>query len=188
MKYFKLTLAMTAVFGLCVGLAPLVWAGGAGGGIQQASCQVENPGGGALMLKGTATVINDASEEVPTAEVTIRLERSGVLRFYRLLLPKNSVADLTNEEIACRFLNPEDTNDPYTIAAVNAFVDNILSEFFGLSSEYYKLVITRKSITNTDGPVGDEIPAWNPDLDPPDFEGTYRWSSVSDILIYAVEK
>lgn len=150
------------------GMTGNVWAGSAGGSV---SCLVGKHGPGAVKLRGTIAV--DVTSNVgltapQDVDFVVRLERSGLTKFFRLhlLTPLNG---LTHEEIACRIFNPGDTNDADTITAVTAFVQQILTDF-GLTDKTV-LVITDKSVANSESLAGTVF-------------GSHQ-GSMADITVYA---
>lgn len=147
------------------------------------SCLEKNPGSGALALRGTVAIevisafnngfFNLGSKDV---NLTLRLERSGVQHFFRLSL-FTDIDGLSNEEVACRFLNPSDTNIGTIQAAVAGFVNLILNTFFGpsVTTDNSRLVITSGSISETDT-GGTRI------------TGSRNTSNLAEITIYKVSK
>ena len=184
MKTAKLTLVVIGIVGILLGLLPNAWAAG-GPAPGDDCCVVVNPSGGALALKGTMALVYDIGNN-HNADITLRLERSGTQRFFRLNI-QTTLRGLNDESIACLILNPNETSDTTMIASVTTFVNEILSAFFvGLDTSTTRLVITRDSISDTQGvfeciddesePVYCVIP------------GTNRTSSLGDITIYAVDR
>ena len=173
MKAVKLTLAVVGIVGLLFGLAPGVWAGGAGGVL--ACCVVTNPGGGALAMKGTMAVVWTPPPVGPNVDVKLRLERGGKFGFFQLNLKAN-IYGLDNFEFSCVVLNPDEPgNSDETKDAVTTFVNEILDSFFPARKSLLRLVITRSSITFTDGNAGGPIGT------------TGRVAAIGDIIIYAVD-
>ena len=153
---------------------------GAGEGV--GCCTVINPGGGASAIKGTLALhyTMPSSAGGPLADVELRLERSSLRGFFTVTLSDKRLDGKNNEEIVCSILNPAEAGIANE-SAVQDLVDEILEYFFegeGLNSTNTRLVITRSSITNTDGPSGTPI------LD--DAVPTGRVLALADIVIYAV--
>lgn len=146
------------------------------------SCLEKNPGSGALALRGTVAIeVINAFNEVfnlgsKDVNLTLRLERSGVQHFFRLSL-STDIDSLSNEEVACRFLNPSDTNIVTIQVAVAGFVNLILNTFFGpsVTTDNSRLVITSGSISETDT-GGTRI------------TGSRNTSNLAEITIYKVSK
>jgi hypothetical protein len=135
------------------------------------SCLINNPSNGAIALRGTVA-INSIPGSPASVDVLARLERGGALKHFRLHLAQ-SINGLTNQEVACRIFNPNDTNDPDTVAAVGQFVNEILT-FFGYSGRSLK--ITDNSISNA------EV---DPAITPTPYPGGTNYGSMGDITIYA---
>ena len=171
-----------AIAALLLLSATAAWAG-AGEGV--GCCTVINPGGGASAIKGTLALhyTMPTGIEPARSDVELRLERSSLRGFFTISLT-NNLAGKNNEEIVCFILNPAEPGQNVADAnAVEALVDEILEYFFegkGLDSTNTKLVITRSSITNTDGPSGTDI------LDG-GSSPTGRVLALADIVIYAVD-
>lgn len=149
-----------------------VWAGSAGGAV---SCLVGKHGPGAVKLRGTVAV--DVTSNVGSVggeqdvDFVVRLERSGLTKFFRLHLMTPALTGLTHEEIACRIFNPDDTSDTDTISAVTAFVQQILTDF-GLTGKTV-LVITDKSVSDSESLAGTV------------FGPAPHQGSMADITVYA---
>lgn len=203
MKNQKIALTVIGALGLLFILTTGVWAGAGQGGFA-ACCVVTNPGGGALALKGTWALELIPSEESPAGafiDVKVRLERAGQFAFLDLTLDENLggfIAGLDNDETACLLLNPNSANQypveppdtSETSDRVIAFVDQILSTFFpdkGMTAVNTALVITRGSVTFTDGPAGSPVSPY-PGVENPPVPDTDRKSSIGDITIYAIDK
>ena len=180
MKSRKLAIVIVGSLAFLFGVTFAAWASGAGGLL--ACCVVENPGYGAIALQGTGTVVYSPGIEGPPEipayiDVKLRLERGGKFAFFELHLNQD-IFGLDNYEITCLILNPNEpkpTNDPGSEAAVRVLVNEILGAFFpgsGLDSYNTWLVITRKSITVTDGSAGGDIPE------------TDRLAAMGDIVVY----
>ena len=168
-----------AIAALLLLSATAAWAG-AGEGI--GCCTVTNPGGGASAIKGTVALhyTMPTGSEAARSDVELRLERSSLRGFFTVTLSEKPLAGKSNEEIVCSILNPAEAGIENE-SAVEDLVDEILEYFFegkGLNSTNTRLVITRSSITNTDGPSGTPI-----------LDGgvrTGRVLALADIVIYAV--
>lgn len=180
MKSRKLAIVIVSSLVFLFGVPFAAWAGGAGG--QLACCVVNNPGGGAIALQGTGSVVYSPPPS-SYIDVKLRLERGGKFAFFELHLDEN-IFGLDNFEITCLIFNPNEpkpsgypTGNPASIAAVAALVDDILHTFFpgsGLDHTNTRLVITRKSITLTDGSAGGEIGT------------TGRLAAMGDVVVYVV--
>ena len=167
---FTRPLAVGAVICAIIGLpaAPAVWAFG-GGGIP--TCLVGNPGGGALAIRGVlaVTVTSMVGTSLPQdADFVLRLERSGVMRFYRSH-QVTPLSGLSAEEVVCRAVDQINNSDP----AVAILVGQILTDF---GPGKTRLVITDKSVTNAEAltnavVVPGTIPA--------------HAASMADVLLYA---
>ena len=161
------------------------------------TCVVNNPGKGALAIKGTVAVevVNgfNAPRSSQDVDFTLRLERSGAQHFFRLHLV-TELGAMSNEAIACRMLNPNDTDDldtenvdpdEYVSRDVSTLVNQILTTF---DLPGRRLVITDSSISDAGEP--EPIPGTETGFPIP---GTYpsqpayhRGSSLVNIVIYAV--
>ena len=188
MKSVKFIPMVIAFAGLLFSLTPPAWAGGAGG--ELGCCVVTNPGGGALAIKGTMAVVYTwpAESELANLDVKLRLERGGKFGFFQLNLKQN-IYGLDNFEITCLVLNPYEpkpTEQGNSIEAVKALVNQILGTFFpgsGRDCTNTRLVITRSSVTNTDGSAGGPIQTIPGD----ETTNTDRIAAMGDIMIYAVD-
>jgi len=166
--------------GAFVILSGYAWAGVGPAGTGPC-CVIANPGAGALALKGTMALVWDPG--TLNVDITLRLERSGDLRFFRLNVPLN-LQGQTDAQIICLILNPCATEDPELREPVTVFVNEILNAFFpGLTACDTKLAITAGSIANAQGnleclegntPENCYIP------------GTHRVSTLGDLTIYVV--
>ena len=188
MKTIKLkTLLLIIVVGIVLGLVSQVSAGGSPAPGDEC-CVVINPGGGADAMKGTMALVYDPDDNY-SLEITLRLQRSGEQKFFRLKLTLGfSIEGLSNEAIICLILNPEETNSSKIQESVTLFVNQILLAFFGenYTADNTRLVITSDSISNYQGvyecthedgsPVYCSVP------------GTTRISTLGDIVIYAVDR
>jgi hypothetical protein len=158
MKTCKTTLLVAGVLVALFGLTPKAWAGG--GSVGTACTLAGNPGAGAIALRGTAAAeAHNVSESVVSdVDLTLRLERGGVTKFFR---SNNSVANFfgfTNEDVICTFISDS------TLKA------QIINQF-GLNATW-KLVLTDKSLSNASDPA---------------FIGSgSRLSGIADVIIYAV--
>jgi hypothetical protein len=184
MNVAKLTLTVMGILGILLGLTPVARAGGAPAGLE---CCVKVPAnlGGTIPMKATVAVYYDAHDPLNTiADATIRLERSGAQRFYRIRLTGVNMFDVSDEDRFCMLLNPcaWETN-PSNRAAVITVVNAILDEFFGLPSvpgtgePAGELLISNKSISDTD-----------PDPDARQIPGIAdRFMSIADVSVYVSE-
>jgi hypothetical protein len=169
------TRSLLSVVGILVatlGLAFAAWAGGPGGG-EPASCQVLNPGAGAVAIRGTVAVEAQRSDAVATpVDYTLRLARTGAtpcgddpagkVCFFRLSL-EAIVFGKSNEDVLCLALE-----DPGLSAQILAG--------FNLPPTR-RLVITDKSITNAE--------VQGPDQVIPGTGDPGRASTLGDVVIYA---
>ena len=185
MKQSKLALVIVGALVFLVGLTSWAYAGGAGGVL--GCCVADRPGSGHVELEGTWAVVftpgYTTTEQVwvpPNVDVKLRLEKGKKIGFFELNL-REDIYGLDNFEIGCLFLNPnepEPTGDPSTMPNVQAFVDEILSTMLpgrGFDHTNRLLVLTRKSISDTDGSAGAPIP------------GTDRIASIGDATIYVAD-
>lgn len=184
MKSRKLAIVIVGSLVFLLGVTFAAWAGGAGD--VYGCCVVDNPGGGAIALGGTVTVVYSPSSPSPgNIDVKLRLERGGKLAFFELHLDEN-VYGWDNYEIMCLILNPNEpkpsgippNSNPASVTAVATLVDEILNAFFpggGLNHNNTWLVITRKSITLTDGNAGGQIGT------------TGRIAAIGDVIVYVVD-
>jgi len=182
MKSRKLAIIIVGTMLFLFGLTSGVWAG-AGGVL--GCCVADRPGIGHFVLKGTMAVVFTPTEAGgPNVDVKLRLElpleRRIEIGFFELNLQED-IYGLDNFEIVCLFLNPAEpppTGDPSTTPRVQAFVDDILATMFpgsGFDHTNRLLVLTRKSISETDGSGGGQIP------------GTDRIAAIGDVKIYVVD-
>lgn len=149
------------------------------------SCRVDTLGDAALAASGAIALRGTVAVEVTSnigliigphdVDFTLRLERGGAQRFFRLHL-FTSLGGLSNEEIICRMLNPSDTGD----SAVLAFVNQILTAF-GLPSDR-RLVIRPDSLSDTDAAAGGTLLGQGQ----LQIGGTLHASAVANVTIYAV--
>jgi hypothetical protein len=194
MKLIKLTLVAMCMMGLIFSLTPQAWAAGGAVG-EEGCCSVKNAGFGALLLKGELTTVYTPSG-ILNLDVTLRLERSGVMGTFRLnLIGLTLPGGFSNEQIACMLLNPgEPTLPPAMRPRVVDFVNKILDFFFtgrdgdpGSPDYNTRMVLTGDSISPpltagfwACGEFGDDcvIPASTPT----------RLSTIDDILIYVIDE
>src|SRR3990170_2476035 len=129
-----------ALIALLAAPAADAWANGAAGGA--GSCLVDNPGGGAVAVRGAASVLVHDAYEIDTNNGNIlQINFGSVTTDFTLVLEKGSVAatfrtrlvtpvvGLDNENLACRLLNPADTSQSDVVAAVTALVEHIRTTF-----------------------------------------------------------
>ncbi len=186
MKSRKLAIVIIVPLVFLFGVTFAAWAGGAGGAL--ACCVVDGPGNSIATLVGTATVVYYGYPYLPrpgNIDVKLRLERGSKFGFFELHLDED-IYGLDNYEVACLIFNPNEPKptsgcpgSPDSTLAVAALVDEILTAFFpkgGLDHTNTSLVITRKSITLTDGSSGAEI------------GGTGRQAAMGDVVVYVVDK
>lgn len=178
MKSRKLAIVIVGSLVFLFGVALAAWAGGAGGAY---ACCVVKHHAGAIALHGTAAIVWSPPPS-SYIDVKLRLENKENFAFFELHLDEN-IYGLDNYECACLILNPNEPKpsgwpgDPASVAAVQQLVDEILNAFFpggGLDHTNTWLVITRKSITETDGNAGGEIP------------GTNRVAAMGDVKVYVM--
>jgi hypothetical protein len=181
MQSRKLAIVIVGSLVFLFGVAFAAWAGGAGGAL---ACCVVKHHDGAIALNGTAAVVYSGfpySTEAPYIDVKLRLENKNNIAFFQLHLDEN-IYGLDNYECACLILNPNEPKpagspgEP-SVAAVATLVDEILNAFFpggGLDHTNTWLVITRKSITETDGSAGGEIGT------------TGRIAAMGDVKVYVM--
>ena len=173
MKARKLAVVVVGSLIFLFAVTFTAWAGGAGG--VYACCVVKHHDG-AIALNGTAAIVWSPPPS-SYIDVKLRLEKKDNVAFFELHLDED-IYGLDNYECACLILNPNEpkpTNDPGSEAAVRVLVNEILGAFFpgsGLDSYNTWLVITRKSITVTDGSAGGDIPE------------TDRLAAMGDIVVY----
>jgi hypothetical protein len=152
---------VAAVLAALFGLTPKTWAGG-GSVADITPCTVNNLGQGTITLRGTAAAEAHTvgASLVNDVDLTLRLERSGVVKFFR---SNNSAANffgVTNAGVLCTFISDA------------TLKSQILSDF-AINSEW-KLVLTAKSLSNAD--------------DPAFIGSSSRISSIADVTIYAVRQ
>jgi hypothetical protein len=184
MKSTKLAIVIVGSLVFLFGVTVAAWAGGAGGAL--ACCVADRPGIGHIELDGTMAVVYTPQEGTGTqfvpanVDVKLRLEKGKNIGFFELNL-REDILGLDNFEIVCLFLNPnepEPSGDPLTTPRVQAFVDDILATMLpgrGFNHTNRLLVLTRKSISDTDGSSGASIP------------GTNRSAAIGDATIYVAD-
>ena len=159
----------------------------AGGVASSPSCLVKKHGKEAIALKGTLVVevmgnvvTGDGTHDV---DFTLRLEQSGDLHFFRIFLDDTQdFGFISDQERLCRILNPDDTiAEPANQEKVIQFVNQILTTF-AIPADW-RLVITDKSISNTDTDPNRIIPGTFLDPEHP-FIG--RASGLADVKIFAI--
>ena len=113
-------------------------------------CQMDNPGSGAIALRGTVAVevTSGATNPFGSQEVdfTLRLERGPLQKFFRAHINDN-IAAISNEELVCKMLNAH---------PVDSEGNDILTAFE--LSDMRVLVITNKSISDVEFGRGYAIP------------------------------
>lgn len=196
MKQTKLALVVVGALVCLAGLTSWAWAGGAGGVL--ACCVADRLGIGHIELEGTIAVVYTPGYTSPggtfipaNVDVKLRLEKGKSTGFFELNLVED-IYGLDNFEIGCLFLNPnepEPTGNPSTTPRVQAFVDDILATMLprsGFNHTNRLLVLTRKSISDTDGSAGAPIPGSGPpgQENNPDLE---RVAAMGDVKIYVVD-
>jgi hypothetical protein len=184
MKTAKLTKLLIGILCIIFGLSPGAWAGGGPAG-DECCVKVDKNLGSTTPMKATAAVYYDATSNI--VDATIRLERKGMQRFYRVRITAD-ISAASDIDIFCLLFNPcswgplnQDNRD-----AVIAVVNEILDDFFGLQPDpvtgepVAELLITEKSISDTD-PNPEVIGARQiPDTDD-------RSMSVAEIAVYVSE-
>ena len=158
MKRYKTMVLMAGAFVAFFGLTLQAWGGGTPAPGLPPSCQVANPGQGAIALRGTAALEVheiDGLSNAHDVDLTLRLERGGAIASFRSNDPDTNIWGVSNADIACLFLEKP------------AFAQSILAAFAPTKT---RLVITSKSISNAEQGL---IP------------GTGSISTVADITIYA---
>lgn len=170
-------------------------------------CLVQNPGAGALAIKGTVTVtfekILATPENYYNLDAVLRLERSGDVHFFRLNIPVDQDLEMhmNDRAILCLILNPlESLNEGVGIVArerVKGFVNGILDTIFpgvygepgsDLLWQNARLVITASSISNAMGvDQCDDLSVPGPDCELCNIPETNRYASEGNVTIYAVE-
>ena len=185
MKKVKVSVVALCVMGLLVGFSAQARAGAGPAEGDPPCCQVINPGTGAISMKGTMALVYTPGE-VPNLDITLRLERSGVQRIFRLNIQGVNLEGMLDEYIVCVILNPYETGYLEVQERVATFVNSILSAFFtGLDASNTRLVITRSSISTPQGVLACSDENADPTycLIPPD---NIRVSSMGDVAIYVV--
>jgi hypothetical protein len=177
MKLRKLVIVMISSLVFLFGVTVAAWAGGAGGNSE--GCVVNNPGGGAIALRGTMAGVYTQLPD-PYFDVKLRLERGGKFAFFQITLNQNIFGMSTNE-IVCEILNPQELNlEPESVPRVEKLVDDILKAFFpydNFNHNNTRLVLTRNSFSLTDMPSGAPIP----------YTEDNRWASIGDLTIYVLK-
>lgn len=164
MRRAEMVLVVVGMVAALCGPAADAWGGG-GGPAGPEFCVVDNPGAGARAIRGTVNVqvrsadINDGT--VPQeVDFTLRLERSGVTRFFRLHLDNQLILGMTNEQIACVMLS----NPSLVVAILDAFAPG-----------QREIVITDKSITSAEDRLATA----------PVFAGQNHAATMADFTLYA---
>jgi len=128
-----------ALIALLAAPAADAWANGAAGGA--GSCLVDNPGGGAVAVRGAASVLVHDAYAIHADGTILEIHFGPLATDFTLVLEKGSVAatfrtrlvtpvvGLDNENLACRLLNPADTSQSDVVAAVTALVEHIRTTF-----------------------------------------------------------
>ncbi len=143
MKLLNLIFGAVSIAAVLYVTTSEVWARGGGG--SSPTCLVDNPGSGAIALRGTvaADVTSGIYDSVQDIDLTLSLDKGGVMKFFRLHQNLSLVGE-DSDTILCRFLDPIANPNP----DVQAFVNQIL-DAFGFARTR-QLVITSKSISNAD--------------------------------------
>jgi hypothetical protein len=179
MKSIKMTLLAISIIALIFGMVPSVFATGSPAPGDDC-CVVANPGSGALAFKATLSLVYDETNNSnPNLDVTLRLQRSGDLKFFRLNLTGYNLKGLANEAILCMIFNPANTSDP----RVDAFVNQIRLDF-GLRADT-RFAITANSLTDFMGVYDCDSGSGEPGncIIP----GTFRSSTLGDFILYNVQ-
>lgn len=173
-------------------------------GQDQSSCLENNPGKGAITLRGTVAVemigflvIEGEPTTKPIFDVTLRVSKGSVNERFRVSLVANSLQQgpslISDEEVLCLFLDKSGPNlVSDSIADVQAF-DAAILEKFGFDSTW-KFIVTSNSLTDAE-PLGvdeDGNPVRSNMLIPGTqmtgaVAGQERGSSLADFNFYAVE-
>jgi hypothetical protein len=160
----KLWAVAVGIVGTLSGLAGDAGAGG-GSPTGGTPCLVEKIGG-STPVRGTVAVdvrITDPSPLVnQDVSFVLRLERSGVTKFFRLNLSAN-INGMTNEQVACVMLG-------------TGLSQEIL-EAFGLSPARTQIVISDKSISNAED-ITTVLPVFPGD--------SSHLGTMADITLYAM--
>ena len=147
---------LVVFLGIIMGMTLPAFAGGGSAGID--CCKITNPGGGYLAMKGTLAVWFDKA--FGTVDATLRLERSGQQRFYRIRIIQDISAD-SDIDIFCKLFNWSE-NCAIDPVKTKELVKEILEDFFGLDrglpadDPAADLFVTSTSISDTDPDPGEE--------------------------------
>ncbi len=160
----KLSIVVLSVLLTCAVSSSTAWGNPGAGG--EGDCDDKNPGAGATALRGTAAIFHPDLNFTNIAKVLVRLERSGVVKFFR--------ADFTNWQKTTA------TETGHLLAVCQALADdNLVNDIltaFDLSSTKTTLVVTKNSISDA------EISSMpNPLFGTDDQSG----GSMTDVVIYA---
>jgi len=181
MKTSRLAIIVIAIFLFLIPSG--LWAGGAGaGGDLLESCEVSNPGKGALALKVTAAIWFGQTDVLnaeyldcdgclispATVDVILRVERSGKQKFFRTTFNKN-ILKLADSKISCNILG--------LCKGVPGFADQILEAFFEDSASEKELVIIPTSFSETDYDDGSGSTSVGPG----------RFMRIVDVTLYAID-
>jgi len=174
MKFHQTSIMSLALCSLLALAVPSAWGKSPAGGAL--SCGVSNAGGGAIALNATVSVHVTSGVDTfapQDIDVLARVTKGGAIGFFRTHLVTN-INGLTNEEVACRLFNPNDTGDAALQAVVADFVEDILG-YFGIQTTR-QIKITDKSVSDA------EI---DPAIAAVLFPGTMNSGSLGDVKIYA---
>ena len=160
MKTFKAILLAAGILVTLFGLTPKTWAGG--GSVSGGCTLAGNLGQGTVTLRGTAAAEAHSFGfgSISDVDLILRLERSGVTKFFRQNFTDNFFG-LTNEDIICTFIS----NQTLKSAILSSDTG------FGINPNW-NLVLTAKSVSNA--------------TDPDFFGNNTRMSGIADVTIYAV--
>ena len=172
------------------------WTSGvfAGGGVAGEGCwMVERPSNGAIALSSTISVVYTPSEIIPTPEnpeplgnidAIIRVQRGSDMAFFRTNIQGNLFQN-TDELIGGKLLNSciyvlfdGTIVNPDAATAADVLAGKILDHFFSTDRPEMELVITGKSVSNTDYNGDDVVRA---------ILDTGRAAGIADITLYAID-
>lgn len=203
MKKIILTVLIITMAGFFPGHIPECFAG-ASPAAGDDCCVVENPGNGALALKGTIAIEytwkTAAGVFVGDLDVLLRLSKGqgGDVKFFRLNLLGEDLEPLYDPSIICLVLNPGESDIAENRAKVKELVNEVLKAFFGsdtdLNADNTRLVITYDSISDAQGVFGCDEPEQDPndqirDTKLCEIPGTEppRIFSMATVTIYVVD-
>jgi len=198
---------MSAVAVVVVCALTLDASGNGGGTVGGGSCSVARPAANAIAIKAVAgvTILNAyLLGDVPgtllgnpvNIDLTLRVRKgdddNAVFQAFRLELQNIDITSfLSNEALACLFLDPGLPSTNPNFDAVNGFVQAI-AQFLGLKRPVTRFVITNRSIRNTEPVPGhDQQVCLAVTLDPVTRvptcvgpAGSTNASAIADIVFY----